>query len=313
MLSQWNSVVSMIVFLAVFGGIFAIGVVLFLRAYGDRKRAINRLREISEDAPAPAAAERGWFASLRTLLPKLSARLFPDKESRMTPLKQQLLQAGFYHPHALGIFLSAKLTLMLVLPLVAAAIPYLTGVLTLNRAIIASLSASAAGMILPSIWLERQIRQRHRILKNSLPDALDMLVLCLEGGVSMTAAFQRVTNELRVVHPILGAEMSIMQREIQLGLSAGEALKKMGERCGLGDVRDLANVWIQAERFGTSMVKALHTHAETWRQERQQYVEEMAQKAAVKILFPTLLCIFPAIFIVLLGPAAIQMAGLFAK
>jgi len=313
MLSQWNSVVSMIVFLVVFGGIFAIGVLLFLRAYGDRKRAINRLRAMSDDAPPAGELEPGLWESLRMLLPRLSAKLFPDKESQLTPLKQQLLQAGFYHPHALGIFLSFKLILMLVLPLVAAAVPYLAGALTLNKAIIASLCASGAGMILPTIWLERQIKNRHRVLKHSLPDALDMLVLCLEGGLSMTAALQRVTGELRVVHPILGAEMSIMQREIQLGLSAGEALKKMAERTGLIDVRDLASVWIQAERFGTSMVKALQIHAETGRLERQQQIEETAQKAAVKILFPTLLCIFPAIFIVLLGPAAFQMAALFAK
>ena len=107
--------------------------------------------------------------------------------------------------------------------------------------------------------------------------------------------------------------MNIMQREIQLGLSTGEALKKMGERCGLEDVRDLASVLLQSERFGASMVKALRQHAESWRQERQQRAEEQAHKSAVKILFPTLLCIFPAIFIVLLGPAAFQMAALFSK
>jgi tight adherence protein C len=129
----------------------------------------------------------------------------------------------------------------------------------------------------------------------------------------MTAAFQRVADELQIVHPVLGAEMNIIQREINLGLSAGESLKKMGERCGMADVRELASVLLQSERFGASMAKALRTHAESWRQERQQRIEELAQKAAVKILFPTLLCIFPAIFIVLLGPAAFQMATLFAK
>ena len=129
----------------------------------------------------------------------------------------------------------------------------------------------------------------------------------------MTAAFQRVTGEVLLVHPLLGEEMSMMQREIQLGLSTGEALKKMGERCGLDDVRELASVLLQSERYGASVVKALRMHADSWRAERQQRIEELAQKAAVKILFPTLLCIFPAIFIVLLGPAAFQMATLFAK
>ena len=107
--------------------------------------------------------------------------------------------------------------------------------------------------------------------------------------------------------------MSIMQREIQLGLSVGEALKKLADRCGLSEVRDLANVWVQSELLGASMLKALRNHAESGRQERQQQIEELAQKTAVKILFPTLLCIFPAIFIVLLGPAAFQMAALFSR
>jgi tight adherence protein C len=312
-MSQWDSIASMLVFLASFGCIFAAGLFTFVRAYGDRKRAINRLRAMAEDTAPPSESEAGLAQALRTFLPHLGAKLFPDKESQLASVKQRLRQAGFYHPHALGIFLGVKLALMLGLPLFAAAIPYLAGSLSLNSAIVASLSASAAGMIAPGLWLEKQVANRHRILRHSLPDALDMLVLCLEGGVSMSAAFQRVTSELKIVHPVLGAEMSIMLREIQLGLSAGEALKKMAERCGLSEVRDLASVWLQSERLGASIVKALRVHAETGRQERQQQIEELAQKAAVKILFPTLLCIFPAIFIVLLGPAAFQMAALFAR
>jgi tight adherence protein C len=311
-MSQWDSLVSMMVFLAVFGVIFAIGVLVFLRAYGDRKKAIDRLRSISDDTPAPTE-NKPQPRALAAFFTRLGAKLFADKESQLGPVKQQLLQAGYYAPQTLSLFLGVKLALMLGLPLLAAAIPYLVGAVSFNKAIVISFSATGIGMIAPGLWLERQVAKRHRILRHSLPDALDMLVLCLEGGVSMAAAFQRVTSELKIVHPVLGAEMSIMQREIQLGLSAGEALKKMAERCGLNEVRDLASVWLQSERFGASMVKALRTHAETGRQERQQQIEELAQKATVKILFPTLLCIFPAIFIVLLGPAAFQMAALFAK
>jgi tight adherence protein C len=107
--------------------------------------------------------------------------------------------------------------------------------------------------------------------------------------------------------------MNIVQREIQLGLSAGEAFKKLGDRCDLDEMRNLASVLLQSERFGASVVKALRIHADSCRLERQQRAEEMAQKAAVKILFPTLLCIFPAIFIVVLGPAAYQIANMFSQ
>jgi tight adherence protein C len=311
-MSQWNPLVSMSVFLTVFGSIYVVGFVIFLRVYGDRKRAIGRLRALAENDP-PAAEKSGAPEGARSILPELGASFFPNIESGHDWLKKRLLEAGFYRRNSLEIFLGAKLTLMLVLPVLASAVLYLVGNLTLQKTLIVSLSASSLGMIVPGVWLDAQVRKRQRSLRQALPDALDMLVMCLEGGVSMTAAFQRVSGELQIVHPVLGAEMSIIQREINLGLSAGESLKKMGERCGLPDVRELASVLLQSERFGASMAKALRTHAESWRQERQQRIEELAQKAAVKILFPTLLCIFPAIFIVLLGPAAFQMATLFAK
>ena len=122
-----------------------------------------------------------------------------------------------------------------------------------------------------------------------------------------------MTEDLELVHPTLTAELNIALREMQMGLSAGEAVKRLGERCGLDDLRDLAAVLLQSERYGAGVAKALRIHADVYRQDRQQRAEEMAQKAAVKILFPTLLCIFPAIFIVLLGPAAYQMANVLSK
>jgi len=150
-------------------------------------------------------------------------------------------------------------------------------------------------------------------LRRGLPDALDMIVLCVEGGVSLTSALQRVTAELQTAHPTLGLEMNVAQREMMLGLSPGEAFQKLAHRTGLDEARSLSNVLLQAERYGAGLVKALRIHADTLRHQRQQKAEEMAQKAAVKILFPTLLCIFPAIFIVILGPAAFKIAEIFSK
>jgi tight adherence protein C len=176
-----------------------------------------------------------------------------------------------------------------------------------------ALAGGAIGMLTPSFWLSARVRKRQRLLHYALPDALDMLVLCLEGGVSLNAAIQRVTDELQIAHPLLAVEMNIVQREMQLGLTAGEALRKFGDRCGLLGVQDLALVLLQSERYGASVTKALRGYVECARVERRQEAEETAQKAAVKILFPTMLCIFPAIFVVVLGPAAFQMAKLFAR
>ena len=133
-----------------------------------------------------------------------------------------------------------------------------------------------------------------------------MLILCLEAGVSLPAALQRVTDELHLVHPLLGQELRAIEGQMRLGLSPAQALKRFGEKSGLIELRDLASILLQSEQTGASIVKALRAHADDSRQDRYASAQEHAQKTAVKILFPMLLCIFPAVFIVLLGPAAFQ-------
>jgi tight adherence protein C len=308
-----TSLLSMTAFLLVFSGTCLLGFVLFVRSYGDRRRAVERLRDLA-DGEMPAPTEKSSLAELAwSTLPKLGTLLLPREESGLAHRKQQLLQAGFFSSNALRNFMGVTVVLMLIFPVVFVLIPYALGFLALRWALAACLLANSAGMLAPNIWLRSRVKTRQRLLLQGLPDALDMLVMCLEGGVSLMAAVQRVTGELQTVHPVLSMELNIVVREIQLGLSAGEALKKMGDRCGLADVRNLASILLQSERYGASLVKALRTHSDSWRQERQNQAEEIAQKAAVKILFPTLLCIFPAIFIVLLGPAAFQLADLFGK
>jgi tight adherence protein C len=307
-----HALTSMLVFLLVFFAVCGFSVALFNWASKDQRRAVTRLRQLSAEQGGALSA-RPPALPLDAALLKIGRLLLPRSEGRRDSLKQELIRAGFYSAAATRIFVGAKALLMLVLPLVCAGIPAALGVLAWRHVPLAAISACAVGMVAPGMWLARKVNQRQRLLRGALPDALDMLVLCLEGGISLVGAFQRVTGELSAAHPVLGAEMTILEREIQLGLSAGEALKKFSERCGLDDVRELASVLLQSERYGASVVKALRTHAESWRTARQQQAEERAQQAAVKILFPTLLCIFPAIFIVLLGPAALQMAKLFAR
>jgi tight adherence protein C len=313
-----SPLLSMTAFVVVFGCICALGFVLFVRSYGDRRRALERLRDLAEEkgdgvgaAAAPPTSSLGELAW--SALHNFGRLLSPRDGEHHADRKKQLLQAGFYGRNALRLYSGIQFVLLLVTPVVFVLVPYALGLLSLRWALAASVVAGSAGMLGPNFWLRSRVKKRQRELRHGLPDALDMLVLCLEGGVSLAAAFQRVTAELQVVHPALGREMNIVQREIQLGLSAGAALKKLGERCGLTDVRDLASVLLQSERYGASMVKAVRTYSESWRQERQNQAEELAQMAAVKILFPTLLCIFPAIFVVLLGPAAFQLSQLFSK
>ncbi len=170
-----------------------------------------------------------------------------------------------------------------------------------------------AGVLAPGLWLDKQKKKRQTDIRRALPDALDLLVVCVEAGLSLPAALVRVTKELRTAYPMLSMELIIVHREVQLGHSTGEALRRFADRFDLEELRSLSSVVRQAERFGASIVNALRVHAETLRHKRTEQARERAQKATVKILFPTLLCIFPAIFVVVVGPAAFGIIEMFSR
>jgi tight adherence protein C len=301
---------ALFVFAVVFTGIGMLGYFLTVRAVGVERRALFRLRELGAPVPTEPARTMDWASQA---LPRLGALAASTQKAHLATLRNKLLYAGYFRADAPLIFLGVKLLLVLVLPLGAALVGFFLPPVTWQKVACLAAAGCVVGMFGPYVWLSWKVNRRQGQLRTAIPDALDLLVLCLEGGISFGAAVQRVTDELQVVHPVLGLEMNIVQREMQLGLSAGDALRKFADRCGLADVRDLALVLLQSERFGASVAKALRTFTDAARTERQQRAEEMAQKAAVKVLFPTLLCIFPAIFIVLLGPAAYQISRLFAR
>jgi len=249
---------------------------------------------------------------LLSRLPDTGKALLPTSEEQRNRLRRRLIKAGIYDRQALALLFGVQILLMTV-PLVLSLALAATGLLSPIRAVYAGVFGVGLGMLVPGLWLDYCKKARQSNLRRALPDALDMLVLCLEGGISLTGALQHVTSELKSAHPLLGAELDLVQREMMLGVSVGEGLEKLAARCGIDEMRDLALVITQSERFGSSLVKTLRIHAETLRQQRQQRAEEMAQKAAVKILFPTLLCIFPAVFIVILGPAAFQLLSIFSR
>lgn len=250
--------------------------------------------------------------SLLARLPEMTPTFLPTSEEQRNRLRRRLIEAGIYDRQALTILLGLKILLM-AMPLLLSLVLAMTRLLLPLHAVYAGAIGVGVGMIAPGLWLDYCKKARQSNLRRAMPDALDMLVLCLEGGISLTGALQHVVTELKSAHPLLGAELDLVQREMMLGVSVGEGLEKLAVRCGLDEMRDLALVITQSERFGSSLVKTLRIHAETLRQQRQQRAEEQAQKAAVKILFPTLLCIFPAVFIVILGPAAFQLLSIFSR
>src|SRR5439155_4664942 len=140
----------------------------------------------------------------------------------------------------------------------------------------------------PTVWLNKRKEKRQAVLRNTLPDALDVIMICLEGGLTLAGALTKIATELRSVHPVLAVEMNIVQRYIQMGHSAGEALRQFANRCDLDEARSLASAVLQSERFGASLVAAVRVQADLLRLRRLQQAEERAHKASVHVLFPTL-------------------------
>lgn len=241
-----------------------------------------------------------------TAFPRMGKTLVPSDEASRTRLKSRLVYAGYYSRQAMPIFLGVKMLLMITPALIGLAIG-LIGLVPIRYGLLGGACLSLFGMVGTSFWLDNRKTSRQSCIRRALPDALDLLIICLEGGLSLPGSLARISTELKTAHPELSADLSIVVREIQLGRTPGESLQEMAKRTDLEEIRSLASVIMQSDRFGASLVKSLHIHSDVLRQKRQQQAEEMGQKASLKVLFPTLLFIFPAIFVVILGPAAIHI------
>jgi tight adherence protein C len=283
---------------------------VFVALGGRRSRLETRLGALAQKE-APPALEPVRKAALDTL-PRMGQALMPKNEEERTKLQTRLLNAGYYGPQALPIFFGVKLMLMIG-PVVLGCLLGVAGVIPQMYGLLGGVFFGLAGMIGPSFWLDYRKSQRQKSFRRGLPDAVDVIVICLEAGVSLHGALRRVGNELRSAHPLLATELHIVQREMHLGRSVGEALRNFADRADMEDLRVLASVIVQSERFGASLVKSLRTYADTLREKRLHRAEEMAQKAAVKILLPTIFCIFPGLFLVILGPAAMQIIATLAS
>jgi tight adherence protein C len=297
--------------LPVFVSVSSLTLLILMVITGRRNRIAARLSEVA--GKGSARSEQETVAQLaRSALPAMGMPLLPDDTEEWSRLQARLIHAGLYSRQAMLLFLGVKMLLMLA-PVLLGLLVGVLGLVPVRNGVIYGAMCSIFGMIVPSFWLDQRKSARQTNFRRALPDALDVLVICLDGGLSLPAALRRVASELATAHPVLANELNIVQRQIQLGRSAGEALRQFGDRADLEEIRSLASVVIQSERFGAGLIKALRVHADTLRQKRMLHAEEMAQKAALKILFPTVLCIFPGIFVVILGPGFIHLSEAFSN
>lgn len=244
-----------------------------------------------------------------TLVSKLALLTHPlEKQSGYDRhrLAVSLSQAGIRGPSAVTVFLSAKVLLLGLCTLLGFAYGWSTKVDSVNLFALTTICA-VVGFYLPNLWLKIAADRRAERITLALPDSLDMLVIAVEAGLGLDAAIQRVGDEMGRTYPELAEEWIISSRETQMGIPRAEAMAKMAERTKVPDMQSLVAIVAQAERLGTSIAQTLRIHAETMRIKRRQRAEERAAKTTIKLLFPLVFFLFPTIFVVILGPAVINI------
>jgi tight adherence protein C len=236
---------------------------------------------------------------------KRFTQFVPKSPKALGRLRKRLTFAGYHKPsHAITYSICE-----LAFPAVA----FLAVILVFGfaRGMIYAILAAIIGYLIPGFYIARRVKKRQKAIQNGLPDALDLLIVCLEAGLAIDQALLKCAEELQIAHPLLAEELRLINVETRAGKPRIEAFKNFAARTQVEDVRSLVAMLIQTDRFGTSIAQALRTHAEVSRTKRRQRAEEAAAKMGVKLVFPLVFCLFPAFYVVTLGPAVIKFMHAF--
>jgi len=280
---------------------------------GRQHRVDQRLEELERTARS-AAPDAGLFARISSAVsawlekttPQLAKPLQPTNLKDAGRLRMRLSYAGFRSDYAKTVFLALKVVCLATGFFLGGGAVLWTGDFS-QKAMLRVVFCTGGGLFLPDIGLYLLTRRRHEQLFFGLPDAIDLMVVCVEAGLGLDQAMRRVADEMRKSFPAVSHEFELSNLHLQMGLTRVQVFRDLGDRNGEDDLRSLASVLIHASRFGTGIGQALRNHGEHMRIRRRQMAEERAAKSAVKLIFPLVLFIFPAIFVVLVGPAAINI------
>lgn len=261
------------------------------------------------DAPSPDA---GWGQSVRhqfsELLQILGKANQPTDQTEVLNLRQALVTAGYRSAHAPAFFLGAKILFALLALLSLAIVPHKwLGFPSTTNLLVFYVLAAGAGYYAPALWLRTRIDRRKQTIMRALPDALDLMVVCVEAGLGLDQAINRVADEIKLTHKELSEEFRLLGLELRAGVARIEALRNLSRRVDLEEIKSLIALLVQTDRFGTSIGQALRVHSEAMKVSRQMKAEERAAKLPVKLLLPLIFFIFPSLFIVILGPAVIKI------
>ena len=299
--------------IAVFG-MFALGAWWLLDfVAGGKSRSVQRLDELKdptlrkrEERVAGGKKDGAMARVHERASPALARPLQPKTELEASKLKLRLANAGFRSEAAPTVFLGLKF-LGLIVGLFSSGTTMLVISNFSQRATMSSLFFAGGLFYLPDLILRFIIKKRKESIFLGLPDALDLMVVCVEAGLGLDQAMRKVAEEMKKVYRVISDEFALANFQLQVGRARAEVLHELGVRTGVDDLRSLSSILIQADKFGSSIAQALRVQSDSMRTRRRQLAEEKAAKTAVKLIFPLVLFIFPGIFVVLVGPAAITM------
>jgi tight adherence protein C len=261
----------------------------------------RQIRQLSRDRSSRGAIRALSLTDAPSALIKRLQKIVPKSPKDMSRLRRRLTTAGIRSASAAPIFAASEPLLFVVFGLLVLSVRGVS-----HGGWMFGLFGAAIGYLLPGLWLARRTAQRQRLIQNGLPDVLDLFIVCIEAGSSLDQAIVKSSDEIAISHPALADELKLVTTETRSGKPRLEAFKNFAARTKVDDVRALTAMLIQTDRFGTSIAQALRTHAETARIQRRQRAEERAGKIGVKLVFPLVFCLFPALYVAILGPAVVN-------
>ncbi|MGD0275320.1 MAG: type II secretion system F family protein, partial [Syntrophales bacterium] len=304
-----------IIAILIFSGLvfFILSLFLHLKMRGAKDRIIKTIEkygipETPESVKSFSAENLGtikhFFVNLATRLAPYSA---PKADKDLTHLRKKLIMAGYNKSNTAIVFYGSKILLAILLPAAFYLVLGFFNIMSGKVIVVMMLVLALVGFYLPEVWVQVAISAWQNKIREEFPDALDLLVVCVEAGMGLDQAIKRVSDEMQQRNKVISEVFGQMSLEMRAGRSRQEAMRNLGARTGVEDVKSLVTLLIQTDKFGTSIAQALRVHSSSMRTKRRQRAEELAAKLPVKLLFPLILFIFPSLFVIIIGPGAIRI------